>query len=266
MKNTRLRTVIEIIKEAGNIALRYFGKIEASRKTDQSVVTEADVVVGEYLKKRLKLNFPDYGIINEEDNCKFEIIPDNRKLTWVIDPIDGTSAYSRRFPIWGVAVGLLKGIKPVAGFIYLPVTDEFYYTDEDFPATFESGRWGVQKLDVSSAIGVMERESLLLTVSYAHKCLKINFPGKARSLGSISAHMCYVARGDAVAAVVRGALWDIVPGWAIIKKAGGTGIFIDGSEVDFTKMSDGKPCENFILVASEQNVKNLISKITPFCP
>lgn len=262
MKNQRIEIIKELVKEAGEIALRRFGKTRVQKKPDQSLVTDADLEVSEYITHKLMVNFPEYGIINEESSDEASGIFNKYEYVWVIDPIDGTASYSGRMPVWGVAISLMRKMEPILGIVYLPVTDEIYYTDEDLPAIFETRRWGSVKMDISYLNLPFDKNSLLLTISYAHRRLNIDFPGKNRSLGSTSAHICYVARGDAVGAVVKGSLWDIVPGFVILKKAGGKARYIDGQELDFEELMDGKPTKDFLLFASPSHIETLEGKIT----
>jgi myo-inositol-1(or 4)-monophosphatase len=51
-------------------------------------------------------------------------------------------------------------------------------------------------------------------------------------MGSAAAHLCYVARGNAMAVFLdRPAIWDIAAGAAILRAAGGVLRYLEGSEV-----------------------------------
>src|SRR5215213_1446083 len=89
-----VRTAIEL---AGAEALRYAAEgFEVFTKPDQSPVTSADLAVNQILQTRLLDAFPDDGWLSEES-------PDgparlDKDRVWVIDPIDGTSAFVDREP------------------------------------------------------------------------------------------------------------------------------------------------------------------------
>jgi myo-inositol-1(or 4)-monophosphatase len=258
----RLEKVIGIVKEAGSLALEHFGRVESFSKEDKSLVTKADIEVGDFLNRRLGGLYPGFGIINEETKIDPSLGPPVSGYTWVIDPIDGTASYGSRLPIWAVAVGLLRGIEPVMGVIYLPSLDEIYYTDEDRDAYFESRQWGRSRLDQCGRNGPIGRNSLICVVSYAHRRLNIALAGKVRSMGSTLAHICYVARGDAVAAVVKGAIWDIAPAWAILKKSGGAARYIDGSPLDLGQLLDGRVAPNFLALSCPQYIDEVVEGIS----
>ena len=42
-------------------------------------------------------------------------------LTWVVDPIDGTSNFAWGMPLFGVMAGIVSRGQPLAGLIYDPV-------------------------------------------------------------------------------------------------------------------------------------------------
>lgn len=264
MSYPRIEIVKDIVKQAGEIALGHFGNIPAGKKADESLVTAADVEAGEFINRQLRLNFPEYGIINEELEQRDPEIYRKKQYVWVVDPIDGTASYSSRMPVWGPAVGLLKGLTPVLGVFYMPLLDEIYYTDENMPAFFESRRWGKIKMDLDSVSSPIGSNSLLLSVSYTHRRLNVDFPGKVRSLGSTSAHVSYVARGDATGAIVKGSLWDLVPGMAILKKSGGSYSYLDDSPIDLSQLMRGEPTKKFALFTSpgyKRELGNMINTI-----
>ncbi|MCD4785729.1 MAG: hypothetical protein K8T10_18050 [Candidatus Eremiobacteraeota bacterium] len=267
----RIEIVKNIVKKAGRTALDYFGRTTGSIKSDRTIVTLADIEIGKFLTQQLQGEFPGYGIINEEidDEDVNKETPDltsstgipikqDNEYTWIIDPIDGTSSFYCRLPVWCIAVGLLKGLEPVLGMIYMPVMDEFYYTDENIPAYFESGRWGKTVMDISGRDDHFIEESFLGIISTLHKTLNVTFPGKARALGSNSANFCYVSRGDAVGAFIRGHLWDLVMGMAILKKAGGKIFSLNRKPVDLAELFDRSRLSGFNIIGSPANVEKIL--------
>lgn len=85
------------------IALRYFrsSSLRIERKADHSPVTIADRTIEERLRVQLARAFPSDHILGEE----FGGVQTATGTYWTIDPIDGTRAFSRGLPSWGVLVG-----------------------------------------------------------------------------------------------------------------------------------------------------------------
>ena len=61
-----IEAIKQIVIDAGKLALIYYGRVSASVKYDQSIVTEADAAVEDYLKLALTGLAPEYGYIGEE--------------------------------------------------------------------------------------------------------------------------------------------------------------------------------------------------------
>lgn len=94
--------------------------LNATYKSDDSVVTEADVSTERWMRQGIKSLFPRDGVLGEE----LEDIPGESGYRWVIDPIDGTQAFVHGVPLYGTLVGVECDGQPLCGAIYLPGLDE----------------------------------------------------------------------------------------------------------------------------------------------
>ena len=101
------------VLEAGDLARRCYGRAAVTVKPDRSLVTEADVAVQKFLREKLEGRFPQDGLVGEEEGLRKPAAPGAR--TWVIDPIDGTAAFSAGLPVWGISVGIVEAGRPVGG-------------------------------------------------------------------------------------------------------------------------------------------------------
>ena len=66
--------------------------------------------------------FPDFGFITEENEER--II---KEYNWIIDPIDGTTNFSHKIPVFGISVALWKQNKPVYAIVSFPMQDEIVH-------------------------------------------------------------------------------------------------------------------------------------------
>jgi histidinol-phosphatase len=100
------------------IALRYFRSsgLWVSRKPDRSPVTAADRRIEERLRRALRRACPGEPVVGEELGASGR--PGD--TFWTIDPIDGTRAFSRGLPSWGIMVGRVERGKAVLGLIDFP--------------------------------------------------------------------------------------------------------------------------------------------------
>jgi len=93
---------------------------DVERKQDASPVTIADKGVEASLRQAIAGRFPDHGIIGEEEGGGSGA----SDFTWVIDPIDGTRAFSCGNPLFGTLIAVLHENRPVIGVVDLPMLDQ----------------------------------------------------------------------------------------------------------------------------------------------
>ena len=171
----------------------------------------------------LKEARPDYGFLSEEyGSLNAE---HNSKMTWVIDPIDGTTNFLHAIPVFAISVALLENNKTVAGVIYNPVTNELYYAEKGQGA-FVMTPTGNERLRVSNRTA-METAMMAVNVSVFGRCpdlldsfLKNHSP--VRVNGSTTLALSSLAAGQVDAFIeFRPHIWDVVTGYLIVKEAGG---------------------------------------------
>lgn len=247
----------EIITNAGHIAKEHFLNVIPTWKADRSYVTAADLAVQEYLRKALDTHYPDDGILGEENGLRKAPKAGNRR--WVIDPIDGTASFSSGLPVWGVAIALVEGDQPIAGFFYMPLAQDLIYT------TPEGQVFRNDQPRTLRAPGPLHRETSLFIASRLHRYYTVapDYPGKLRNLGASMAHLGYVAAGCADAALVeRVYIWDIAAGMAMLNALGGVMRYIDGSPVTLGPLLSGAPMHLPLLAGHPQMVAAFSEMIT----
>ena len=106
---------------SGAIARRHFRTpFDVDRKADASPVTIADREAESAIRDILKRECPDDGVLGEE----FGADGADRRLVWVIDPIDGTKAFISGRPTFVTLVALLEDGVPVMGVIDQPIVGD----------------------------------------------------------------------------------------------------------------------------------------------
>ncbi len=98
-----------------------FRSVAVEEKPDGSPVTEADRSAERAIREVLRSEFPDFGILGEEFGEERGSAEGPR---WIIDPIDGTIAFSRGIPLFSTIIALVDGDQPVLGLIDLPALGE----------------------------------------------------------------------------------------------------------------------------------------------
>jgi myo-inositol-1(or 4)-monophosphatase len=95
----------------------------AGRELDP--VTEADRAAEAVMRRLIKANFPQHGIVGEE----FGAENTDAEYVWVLDPIDGTKSFVSGLPIWGTLIALVHRGVPAFGTMHQPYLRERFSGD-----------------------------------------------------------------------------------------------------------------------------------------
>ncbi|RAY16454.1 inositol monophosphatase [Actinomadura craniellae] len=108
--------------EAAGILLRTGarGPVEAWAKgTSGDVVTALDLAAEDLILRRLRGAYPEHRIISEEAGV---VGSADGRLTWLVDPLDGTNNVAVGLPVYAVGLALCAGSVPVLGVVHDPLT------------------------------------------------------------------------------------------------------------------------------------------------
>lgn len=100
-----------------------FRNVDVETKGDGSPVTEADREAERAIRAVIAEAYPDDALLGEELGATAGR-PDGPRREWIIDPIDGTIAFSRGIPLFTTLVALVVDGEPVVGAIDLPATGD----------------------------------------------------------------------------------------------------------------------------------------------
>lgn len=215
----------EAAMAAGTILRSHFGKLKSIEKKGASgnLVTEADHAAEAKVLEVIRRHFPDHAILAEEGGKLGN--PESDYL-WAIDPLDGTTNYAHRYPVFAVSIGLMVNNIPQVGVVYDPMRQEL------FQAAKGMGAWcDRQPMQVSTTESL--QESLLVTGfaydrrqrsdnNYAEFCQLTDITHGVRRGGSASIDLAYVASGRLDGYWERGlSPWDLAAGIVLIEEAGG---------------------------------------------
>lgn len=218
---------LEAAKEAAWRAGRMLKKnIDASREVSFKgiidLVTNFDNQSQRMILKHLSTIFPDHGFLAEEGLSETK----GSEFQWIIDPLDGTTNYAHRFPVFTVSIALEAKGKVVVGVVYDPMRGETFWAAKGEGA-FLNGR----EIRVSSIDDL--NKGLLATgfpydirVSEANNIVHFNnFLTRAQALrrcGSAAMDLCYVACGRFDGFwELKLKPWDMAAGALMVQEAGG---------------------------------------------
>jgi myo-inositol-1(or 4)-monophosphatase len=184
-----LRDIAESVAlSAGRLVRRKWSEPrEVSEKGYRDYVTDADYASQEFITRTIRAAFPNHGFLTEEDDPS---LPEDGPVIWVIDPIDGTSNYSRQVPNYCVSIGAAvrqepqeptsERYLPVAGAIYDPMRDELFSAAAGSQSTLNGRQIAVSQVDdMSRAIVSMD-----WMVSAGSGCSRLLIVSPARRIRS----------------------------------------------------------------------------------
>ncbi|MEQ1786096.1 MAG: inositol monophosphatase family protein [Acidimicrobiales bacterium] len=117
-----LDTAVRLLREAGERTLRWFraADLMVERKGDGTPVTAADKDAERFLREQLADAFPADGILGEEEAPT----PGTSGRRWIIDPIDGTKAFTCGVPLYSNLLALEDEHGIAVGVVNLPALGE----------------------------------------------------------------------------------------------------------------------------------------------
>jgi myo-inositol-1(or 4)-monophosphatase len=146
--------IADLLLEAGHTAVSFLEDSSPSLKDDRTIVTEADTRIEHQLAEHFDAPGKGVYMIGEETNeerGEAYVHGALEGITWVVDPIDGTSPYAHGLPHWGVSIGLMRRRRLTDGGIFLPASGEMAVTDGDTVLFGRLGcdpdRWDTSRLE-----------------------------------------------------------------------------------------------------------------------
>lgn len=220
---------------------------EIERKSERaSIVTWADGTAQREIIRVLTERFDDHAFLAEEP---LELAPEiagsaaisgasSGRVTWLVDPLDGTSNYAHGIPFACTSVAARDAAGVAAGAIFEPFRGEL------FTAVRGGGAWlGEQRLAVSDT-GTLD-QALVCTglqsddegaiASFGRRLVALHQQCRGvRCVGSPALCLAYVAAGRIDAFLERDATyaWDVGAGALLITEAGGRIEDLDGGPLN----------------------------------
>ncbi len=221
----------ETVREAGELALSLFRtELKNWTKGASSPVSEADIAVNDLIESRLRGATPEYGWLSEEsadDELRL-----GKRLTWIVDPIDGTRGYLAGREDWCVSVALVEGARPLLAAVFVPVSGEFFFAERGQGASCNGialHATSGTEFDFSRIAGpkpLVERLSRSSTDI-------ILYP----RIGSLALRLCRVADGRLDAAFAGGQSrdWDLAAADLIVHEANGSMTTLSGDAILYNR-------------------------------
>jgi myo-inositol-1(or 4)-monophosphatase len=229
-----LAGAVDAVMQAGKVIRKHFtGPLHVREKGKLGLVTNADIEAEKVAMRVLKKCEPNFAFLTEETNAKGKMKPGNTGM-WIVDPLDGTTNFVHRFPMFCVTIAAVVDKEVVVGVTYHPILDELYTTIKGKGAFMNGKRMSVSKTTkmkdalMSTGFAYHKQNALSEEMSSFEKVSRV--ARAVRRPGSAALDLAYTARG-----VFDGfweshlAPWDMAAGALLVSEAGGQVSDFDGS-------------------------------------
>lgn len=220
---------MEIVREAGQIAYACWPgaghALESWDKSPNNPVSEADLEVDRFLRRKLGALLPAAGWLSEE--TADDKIRTASGLIWLVDPIDGTRDFVAGRKGWAVSVALVCAGRPLIGILVAPARGEEWVAVAGQGATLNDApiraSTRAQFAGARVPVHVLPKEDGDL--------IAVEQPN------SIALRIAMVAdnRADLVATVRWGFEWDIAAATLIAREAGAEVSDAFGNPLEYNK-------------------------------
>lgn len=186
------------------------------------LVTQSDTEAQREILELISARFPGHDVFAEEGYA----MEKGADYRWYIDPLDGTTNFAHRFPVFTVSIALEKGGKVVLGVVHDPTREEMFWALEGRGAYLNGEKINVSSIDeldrsiVATGFPYDVRESEINNIDNF-----VNFVTRVQAIrrcGSAAMDLCYVACGRFDGFwELKLKPWDVAAGSLIVREAGG---------------------------------------------
>jgi histidinol-phosphatase len=219
-RSPELQTALDAAARAGEIARALYQRnIEVRIKADKSPVTEADIRCETAIREILEARFPAYGFFGEETVSRGM----DAENLWLVDPIDGTKAFVREYPMFSTQIALMRCGEIVLGVSSAPVYGELAYAERGCGAYLNGKPLTVSSIATleSAALSAGNLKSLAAGSQWSRYGALVAQVGRIRGYGDfLHYHLLAAGKIDAVIESDVNIL-DIAACVAIVSEAGG---------------------------------------------
>ena len=238
IKNEDIKNICYTISK--KIILPKFCNLKESdikRKSNNDLVTSVDIEVEKQLQINLKKLIPSSYFIGEElfeNNNSILDYYHEKNYCWTVDPIDGTTNYSKGKQKFAIMIGLSFKDKILQSWIYKPLEEHMCYAingegsfinDIKIKSNF--------KKNLNKSKGSISKKYWSdYYIRIMHNI--INKFENVSSYGCIGFEYVDIANGNRDFAIIsKLSPWDHLPGILLLREAGGIDTYFDNGQYNF---------------------------------
>lgn len=116
-----LETALDAARAAADVVRHYYqSNLAITIKADKSPVTVADVETEKTIRAIVSDRYPHHGFYGEETEASGL----DSEYVWIVDPIDGTKAFVREYPMFSTQIALMHRGRLIVGVSSAPAYGE----------------------------------------------------------------------------------------------------------------------------------------------
>jgi histidinol-phosphatase len=234
--SAEMQAALDAAAQAATIARSLYQRnLEVHTKADKSPVTEADVRCEVAIRETLESRFPSYGFFGEETGSRGL----GCESLWLVDPIDGTKAFVREYPMFSTQIALLRAGEMVLGVSSAPVYGEIAHAERGGGAYLNGKILKVSAVDTieNAALSTGNLKTLATGSGWSNFGALIGRLSRIRGYGDfLHYHLLAAGKIDAVLESDVNIL-DIAAAVAIVTEAGGRFTDIGGGPITLASTS-----------------------------
>jgi histidinol-phosphatase len=231
-----LKAALDAAEQAAGIARALFQRnIEVRIKADKSPVTEADVRCEIAIREILEARFPAHGFFGEETGSRDA----DAESLWLVDPIDGTKAFVREYPMFSTQIALMRRGEIVLGVSSAPLYGELSFAERGGGAYLNGKPIAVSQVATleAAALSSGNIKSLASGGQWARYGALVARVGRIRGYGDFL-HYHLLASGKIDAVIESDVnILDIAACAAIVSEAGGRFTDLNGAPLTLQSTS-----------------------------
>ena len=226
---TWLDVALQAAAEAAAVLKQQWRQTHAVHwKGFRDIVTETDMAVEKIILGRLREAFPDHAVTSEEAGADAE----SAAVRWLVDPLDGTTNFSRNNPNFSTSIAAVDGDQVVVGVVLDPLRGHVFAAWKGGGATLNGETIHASDVtELSAAILGIDspRDPALRHEMWSRVGALLPHARTLRALGSAALNMVYVAAGWIdIYMGIHLYPWDHAAASLIVQEAGGCAATVAG--------------------------------------
>lgn len=223
-----LEVAVAAARRASEVHRQHLGRVTVEEWSEKGVadfVTHVDREAEAEIVAMIRARFPDHAFLAEEGTGAVAEAGEGSDWVWIIDPLDGTTNFLHRYPMYAVSIAAVYRGEPVVGVVRATATDEEWSAVRDGGATLDG--------EPIRASSILHLKQALIGTGFPFKALDLmpeylrqfdqvlRSTSGVRRAGSAALDLCHLATGyfDGFWELLLSP-WDVAAGTLIARESG----------------------------------------------